>query len=161
MTDIFGKLALILERLPVAVVLVSASGQILGKAGGMASLLGTMAPSHDVREAKRWAFSDRSGAAIPANLWPTARALRGERLHDGMIGKFLGGDERTVKVISMPVVNTSSDVAAVTFMQVLDARTRSADGSHQDLQQRMIDELAAAVAASYQDVEPTKRLKRA
>jgi hypothetical protein len=61
----------------------------------------------------------------------------------------------------MPVVNTSSDVAAVTFMQVLDARTRSADGSHQDLQQRMIDELAAAVAASYQDVEPTKRLKRA
>ena len=79
MTDIVLKLSAVLERLPVAIGLVSSTGHFVGKAGGMAGILDRMDPSHDVREATRWSFKDRRGAAIPRSEWPSARALRGER----------------------------------------------------------------------------------
>lgn len=151
MTEIPHHLTAVLERLPVAVGLVSATGHFLGKSGGMASMFGRMVPSHNKREARRWSFTDRFGAAIPPSEWPSGRALRGERHYDGMVGAFHDGDTRVIKVISMPVVSAGGPVAAVTFLQVLDAHSRSADGSHYDIQQRLIDELARAVSAGWQE----------
>lgn len=135
-----------LDKLPVAIALVSREGRVIGKTGGMAPLLGDIVPSHDAREAARWSFHDAQGRAIPPSDWPSGRALRGERNYAGMIGRLLGDDARPIKVVSVPTLRPDSDVAAVTFVQVLDTRTRSAAGSHLDLQQRLIDDLAHSIA---------------
>jgi len=139
------QLAAALEELPVAVALVSRDGRVISKTGSVAGMLGESVPSFDRREAGRWSFTDANGAAIPPADWPSGRALRGERHYDGMIGTFLDGEVRKIKVISMPVFEPSSEVAAIAFLQVLDAKGRSAAGSHRDLQQRLIDELVKAV----------------
>ena len=144
-TDIYKRLEAVLEKMPVAVALVSRSGELVGKTGGISGLLGKMAPSFDVREAGRWSFADASGAAIPHTDWPSGRALRGERNYAGMIGKFIDGEVRKVKVTSMPTFDPKDEVAAITFVQALDDRSRSAAGSHHDLQERLIDELVKAV----------------
>ena len=149
MSDIHLHLAAVLEKLPIAIGLVSSSGRLVGKAGGMADILGDTVPSHDAREARRWSFTDARGHAIPPSQWPSARALRGERNYAGMIGKLHDGDERAIKVVCIPTLQPDSDIAAVTFVQVLDTRSSSVDGSHLDLQQRLIDNLVQAVAAGW------------
>jgi hypothetical protein len=161
MTDIVLKLSAVLERLPVAIGLVSSTGHFVGKAGGMAGILGRMDPSHDAREATRWSFNDRRGAAIPRSEWPSARALRGERHYDGMIGRLHDGDERPIKVISLPVHSPGSRVAAFVFVQVLENRTPSSDGSHYDLQHRLIDELAKSLAGGWSAPETANVRRRA
>lgn len=138
-----------LEELPVAIALVSSTGQVINKTGGMSRLLGEYVPSFNAREATRWAFSDAGGSAIPVRDWPSGRALRGERHYDGMIGSFLDGEVRKVKVTSMPTFDPMSDVAAVSFVQVLDARKASVDGSYHDLQERLIDHLVRAISLTY------------
>lgn len=143
--DLYKRLEAVLERLPVAVALVSRSGELIGKTGGISGLLGKMAPSFDAREAGRWSFADARGSAIPRADWPSGRALRGERHYAGMIGKFLDGEVRKIKVTSMPTFDPKDEIAAITFVQAFDNRSRSADGSHHDLQERLIDELVKAV----------------
>ena len=143
--DIYKRLEAVLEKLPVAVALVSRSGQLIGKTGGIAGILGDMAPSFDAREAGRWSFADANGPAIPPRDWRSGRALRGERHYAGMIGRFIDAEVRKVKVTSMPTFDPKDEIAAITFVQALDGRSRSADGSHHDLQERLIDELVKAV----------------
>jgi len=48
----------------------------------------------------------------------------------------------------MPVCDPGSDVAVVAFLQILNARSRSAEGSHMDLQEKLIDQLVLAVSAA-------------
>lgn len=150
MTDIAHRLVTVLELLPVAVGLVSSSGRVLGKAGGMANLLGDMIPSRDAREFVRWTLTDRTGAILPSSQYPSDRALRGEQDYVGAIGTYHDADgDHAVKVISMPTGNSHGDIAAVTFVQLLDTKNRSIDGSHFDLQQKLIDNLAQAVASGW------------
>lgn len=149
MSDIHLHLAAVLEELPIAIALVSPSGRLLGKAGGMADMLGDTVASQDPREAARWSFRDESGSAIPRTLWPSARALRGEYDDEGMLGCLWKGERQPVRVTCVPTLSSGSDVAAVAFLQFLDAPTRSAEGSHQELQQRLIRELAKAVSSSW------------
>lgn len=149
MLDLSLRLAAVLAELPVAVALVSPTGRLISKTGNMIGLLGKYAPSVDAREASRWSFKDAGGSAIPVADWPTGRALRGERHYDGMIGTFIDGDHVKVKVISMPVFDPSNDVAAITFLQALDTKGRSAEGSHRDLQHRLIDELVKSMSDAY------------
>jgi hypothetical protein len=149
MLDLSLRLAAVLDELPVAVMLVSPMGRLISKTGSMIGLLGTHVPSFDAREASRWSFKDAGGSAIPPADWPSGRALRGERHYDGMIGTFIDGAPLKVKIISMPVFDPSNDVAAITFLQVLDAKGRSAEGSHRDLQHRLIDELVKSVSGAY------------
>src|SRR5690606_10938898 len=99
-------------------------------------------------EADRWDFRDRTGSAIPAIDWPSGRALRGERNYEGMIGTFIDGESRKIKIISMPTFDPSKELGAITFLQAVDGRGRSAEGSHTDLQHRLIDELVRAVGAA-------------
>ncbi len=151
MLDLSSRLAAVLDELPVAIGLVSPTGRLISKSGGMVSLLGKHVPSFDPREAGRWDFRDAGGSAIPASDWPSGRALRGERHYEGMVGTFIDGEIRKVKIISMPVLDPTHKVGAITFLQALDAKGRSAEGSHHDLQRRLIDELAKAVAAASSD----------
>lgn len=150
MIDLPLRLSAVLEALPVAVVLVARDGRCLAKTGGMASMVGRALPIIDPREARRWSFRDKGGSALPHSQWPTARALRGERCHAGMRGAFVDGETRAVKVISMPTFDSSSDVAAIAFLQVFDTPSPSIAGSHHDLQERLIDDLVRALAASRQ-----------
>lgn len=62
-----------------------------------------------------------------------------------MVGAFIDGEVQKVKIISMPVFDPLNEVGAISFLQALDAKGRSAAGSHHDLQERLIDELAKAV----------------
>lgn len=148
-TDFTLSLGTVLEELPVAVALVSPTGQVIGKTGGMCGLLGAYVPSFNTHEALRWSFHDASGLPIPPRDWPSGRALRGERHYEGMIGSFLDGEVRKVKVTSMPTFDPTSDVAAVSFLQVLDARKASVEGSYHDLQERLIDHLVKAISLTH------------
>lgn len=148
MLDLSLRLAAVLEELPVAVGLVSPKGRLISKTGSMTSMLGANVPSFDAREAGRWDFRDAGGSAIPATDWPSGRALRGERHYDGMIGTFIDGEKQKVKIIAMPVFDPTHQVGAITFLQLLDSKGRSAAGSHHDLQRRLIDELVKAVGAT-------------
>ncbi len=145
--DISHQIAALLERLPLAVTLIDASGTHVAKVGNLSGLLGAVIPSRDPREAKRWSFTDRNGAAIPLADWPSARALRGEMLPSGMIGRFQNDGEHLIKVTSVPTFSMKG-VAAVTFLQRLDQPGRCADGSHLDLEQRFIETLVKAVSAA-------------
>lgn len=149
MLELSLRLAAVLDELPVAVGLVSPTGRLISKTGSMTGLLGRHVPSFDPREASRWSFTDAGGSAIPAADWPSGRALRGERHYDGMIGTFIDGEPQKVKIISMPVLDLSHAVGAITFLQGLDAKGRSAEGSHRDLQHRLIDELVKSVSGAY------------
>jgi len=160
MTDLSLKLSAVLDRLPVAVALISSTGHLVGKAGGMSEVLGRMAPSFSPSEARRWSFKDKTGADIPKSEWPSARALRGERHYDGMIGTLHDGEDIPVKVISLPVSAPGSDVAAVSFVQALDTRTPSASGSHLDVQQKLIDALARTITDSWRDFAPAMIARR-
>lgn len=148
MLDLSFRLATVLEGLPVAVGLVSPTGKLVGKVGSMTNLLGSYVPSFDAAEASRWEFLDANGDAIPPRDWPSGRALRGERNYEGMIGTFLDGERRQIKIISMPTFDPMNKLGAITFLQAVDSRGRSAEGSHSDLQQKLIDELVRAVSVA-------------
>lgn len=159
MIDFTRRLAAVLDRLPVAVGLISPTGRLLGKAGGMSNLLGDIIPSHDARAAGHWTMTDASGAIVPSSEWPSARALRGERTCTAMLGSYHDDDgKRPVKVISVPTFDPTSDVAAITFLQVFGAPCHSIDGSHLDLQQRLIDDLVQAVVKGWNRPAPLERV---
>jgi hypothetical protein len=150
MTAISRELATVLDNLPVSVGLFSRTGRVLGRAGGRnAGLLRDIAPSQDSYEATRWRFVDKTGAAIPRTQWASARALRGEHNDAGIVGSFWNREPHAVRVTCVPTFAPDSDVAFVSFLQFLNAPTRCAEGSHQDLQKRLIRELAAALASSW------------
>lgn len=152
MMDISNKLSAVLAALPMSVGLFSKTGRVLGRAGGrMAGLHRDIAPSQDAREADRWRFIDKDGASIPRTQWASARALRGECNDAGMVGSFWQRERHAVRVTCVPTFTPGSDVAMVAFLQFLDAPTRCAEGSHQDLQQRLIRELASAIASKWQE----------
>jgi|JI9StandDraft_2_1071091.scaffolds.fasta_scaffold04256_5 hypothetical protein len=148
MTGISLQLATVLDRLPIAVSLFSRDGQVVGKAGGAASMFNGVIPALNAKEASRWTFLDRQGTSIPRTLWASARAYRGERNYAGLIGTYRNGEEHRIRVTCMPVCDPGSDVAVVAFLQVLNAQSRSAEGSHMDLQVRLIDQLVSAVSAA-------------
>lgn len=148
MTGISLQLATVLDRLPIAISLFSRDGQVVGKAGGAAPMFNGVIPALNVQEASRWTFLDRQGSAIPRTLWASARAYRGERNYAGLIGSYRNGEEHRIRVTCMPVCDPGSDVAVVAFLQILNAQSRSTEGSHMDLQVRLIDQLVSAVGSA-------------
>jgi hypothetical protein len=150
MADLSFQLAAVLGKLPVSVGLFSRTGHVLGRMGGkMAGLFDDIAPSQDAPETVRWRFVDKRGAVIPRYEWPSARALRGEYDAEGMVGSFWQGERHAVRVTCVPTFAPDSEVAFVAFLEFLDAPMPSAAGSHQDLQQKLIRELASAIASSW------------
>lgn len=152
MTGISDQLAAVLDKLPVSISLFSQDGRVLGKAGGAAQMFNGIIPALDAQEAARWSFVDRKGAAIPRTQWASVRAFRGERDYAGLIGSFRNGEEHKVKVTCIPVGEPDNDVAVVAFLQLLNVRSRAADGCQLDLQQRLIDQLAKAVSDTGQTI---------
>jgi hypothetical protein len=127
--------------------MIDASGMMLGKAGALSGILGGMLPSRDRIQRSRWLFADQRGTVIAPTNWPGASALRGEMNFSGLIGRYQNDGEQVIKVTSIPILSSTSGVAAVTFLQRLDCAGRSADGSHADLEQRFMDTLVKSVAS--------------
>ena len=50
----------------------------------------------------------------------------------------------------VPVGDLGSEVAVVAFLQLLNTRSRAVEGSHLDLQQRLIDPLMQALCSDAQ-----------
>lgn len=141
MSDLAHKLAFILERLPVAVALLNASGNVVGRAGRLSGVLGAGIPAPVCAFEGTWRFEDQHGAALHPSQWPCARSLRGEYLPTGLVGCYTNAGEHKIKVTSVPTTHLSGDVAAVSFLQQIDATSRSAHGSHADLEYRIINTL--------------------
>jgi len=152
MTGISHQLAAVLDGLPVSISLFSHVGEVVGKAGGAASMFNSIIPALNAQEAARWSFVDRQGAAIPRTQWASARAFRGERDYAGLVGSLRNGEEHKVRVTCVPVSEPDSDVAVVAFLQLLSVRSCAVDGSQLDLQERLIDQLAKAVSDSGQNI---------
>jgi hypothetical protein len=144
-SDLATKLTFILERLPVAVALLNTSGEIVGRAGRLSGVLDAGIPRAGQPLEGRWSFSDRDGAEIDPSQWPCARSLRGEYLPEGLVGRFMNAGDHKIKVTSVPTRHLPGDVAAVSFLQQVDATSRSADGSHHDLEYRIINTLKEAL----------------
>lgn len=145
MSDIIHKLAFLLERLPIAVALLDASGRVVGRAGYLSGVLGAGIPTPEAPYKGAWSFRDQDGVHLHPSLWPCARSLRGEYLPSGLIGSYENNGEHRIRVTSVPTSHLFDDVAAVSFLQQVDRRTRSAEGSHSDLEYRIIETLKTAL----------------
>lgn len=144
------RIAVLLDRLPLAVALVDASGQILGRAGKASGVLGAAIPSRDKDRIHRWKFTDRGGSIIAPTDWPSARALRGEINYAGLVGRYQDGGEHTIRVVTIPVEIPDTRLAAVAFIQHIDRSHRAVEGEQSDLEQRFIDTLAKAISGAWQ-----------
>ena len=150
MIDLTNRLASVLDLLPVAVGLASAQGRYLAKLGGRSGMLGDMVPSRDMRKTSRWIITDATGTIVPTSEWPDARALRGDLSCGAVVGCYRDEDgDHPIKETSVATRDPTGPVAAVTFLQVFDTRSRSIEGNHLDLQQRLMDGLAEAVARGW------------
>lgn len=152
MTGISLQLAAVLDRLPISISLFSSDGHVLAKVGGAAPMFNGIIPARDAQEAARWSFVDRHGATVPRTHWASVRAFRGEHDYAGLVGTFRNGEEHKVKVTCIPVCQPGSDVAVIAFLQLLDAQSRATEGSHLELQQKLIDQLVQALGGSVQNV---------
>lgn len=146
MSDIAPKIAFILERLPIAIALLDATGKVVGKSGQLSGILGDSIPSRDPTTRSRWSFADRSGGIIAPTDWPSARALRGEHIRGGMIGVYENEGRHIIKVTSVPASGMADEVAVITFLQKTDRETRSAEGSYSDLEYRIIEALMRSLS---------------
>lgn len=145
MSDIAHKLAFLLERLPITIAMLDASGLIVGKFGQLSDILGVRTPSRDSETRWRWQFTDRTGAPISAENWPDALALRGELPPSSVIARHEQDGVRLIKVTAVPMADMQGDIAAVALFHQVDLAGRSADGSHSDLEHRLVEALKAAL----------------
>ena len=145
--DVSHQIAALLDRLPIAVAMFDASGSLTGKAGQLSGLLGAVLPSRDRAQASRWRFTDKKGAIIPPDHWPSECALRGDVNLAGLVGRYQDNGEHLIKVTSIPT-QTPSEVAVMAFLQRIDTPSRCAEGSYADVEQRLVDTLIRAVSAA-------------
>lgn len=150
-SELSNRLTTLLDALPLAVALVDARGNYLSKAGKMTGVLGHGIPSRDAFAAGRWRVEDDRGVPIgPANF-PTEKALRGEVDYAGAIGIYKDEGEHRFRVISVPSLSEEGDVAAVTFVRLMDPQGLKAGGG--ELEQRLIDMLSHALVAEWRRPE--------
>jgi myo-inositol catabolism protein IolC len=145
MSDLSKKLDAVLNDLPLAVALVDPTGRFVGKSGRMSGMLGDFIPSRSARDAPLWRFTDSGGSIIRPDHWPAARALRGETLPEGMTGTWRKDQEHQVKVIALPFPDPEVDLAAITFVQLIDRERRAREGVHNDLEERLLLALVRAI----------------
>lgn len=144
--EIPHRIAEILERLPLAVALGDRAGAYLGKAGQLAGVIGAVMPSREDAQASRWRFADQRDTAFARKDWPGARALRGEVNYAGMVGRYQNEGDHTIRVVSVPAGGPESDLAAVTFLQLVEPRS---SGRDLGLENNLLDMLAKSISSAW------------
>jgi PAS domain S-box-containing protein len=117
-----------LEQMPLGVGVLDPSGRWIVSNAVMRSFVPERIPSGDSHERSRWRVFRGDGTLVPPDEWPSARALRGERVSPGMemIYTTAGGREIWTRVSSVPLRGSRGDViGAVCTLEDIDASKRA------------------------------------
>ena len=124
------QLAAILEQLPVGVGVIDRDGRTALSNPVLRRFVGPILPSRDPQQAARWSATDDKGRPLPAEMWPGARALRGERVSPGMELLHTGddGSESWLEVSAVPLRIEGDEIAgAILVAQDVTQRRRTHD----------------------------------
>ncbi len=120
-----------LEQLPVGVALVNSQGEIAVSNAAFRQVIPGKVPSKGSEELQRWRSWSPDGKLVQPDNWPSARALRGERVAAGMDFLFTDPDGRETwqRVTSVPFRDTSGALAgAISVVQDVDVQKRAEAG---------------------------------
>jgi PAS domain S-box-containing protein len=123
-----ARLSVTLEQIPLGVGVIDSFGRWIVSNAAMRSFAPDRIPSFDPRQRLRWRAMRADGSLIPPEDWPSARALRGERVSPGMEMLFRtdGGREIWTRVSSVPLRGTGGEVVgAVSTVEDIDASKRA------------------------------------
>lgn len=129
--DSEARLAAAFESVPVGVAVIDTAGAaVIANAGYRRFLPTAIIPSRDPARVGRWQAGDAEGRPLDPQDWPSARALRGERVVPGQEMIYTDEDGREVwtSVSSVPIRNGAGAVTgAATVITDIDTAKRSAD----------------------------------
>jgi PAS domain S-box-containing protein len=144
-----GRLAEIIEALPIGVGIVDRSGRLTLGNPVMQSLTGPIIPSMDTERADQWIGYHTDGSRVAPEDYPIRRALRGETIlpGDDFLHRAADGTETWISVGGLPLRWENGEVQEVlAILQDIDAEKRLMDLQQETntwLEQRVREEMAA------------------
>jgi len=140
-------LAEALERLPVAIGLIDASGKFIANNGALRGLLGPVIPSRNADAIKAWQVFDDAGHKVEPNNWPSEKTLRGGHTMNGAEGVYMPNtdQERRLRLFSTPFVDASGSSAGLILMQDVALERRAQEHKFGQMQQRFVDALVTTI----------------
>jgi signal transduction histidine kinase/CheY-like chemotaxis protein len=123
-----ARIATTLEQMPVGVGVLDLHGRLIASNAMMRSFVPERIPSCDPQGAARWRAFRADGTLVPSDEWPSARALRGERISPGleMLHTTADGREIWTRVSSVPLRGAGDDIiGAVCTVEDIDASKRA------------------------------------
>jgi len=124
-------LASLLDNLPVGVGVYDSQGKVVHSNQSMRDYAGvTRLPSHDRNSSRRWRGYDSENRPIPPDLYPGARALRGESVLPGIDFLYSAGEgpERWIRVSAVPFRREADErTEAIVVVQDVDDLKRAAE----------------------------------
>ena len=114
----------ILEELPLGVGLLDADGIYELQNDRLEEIIdGDLLPSRDPDKQQEWSSTDDDGDPLPPELWPGARALRGEAVSPGIEFKLeRGGETRWFDVAAVPFEAPEEGPKAIGIVQEITER---------------------------------------
>jgi PAS domain S-box-containing protein len=138
------RLSTILEQLPVGVSVFDRNGESIISNSIMLRYVPRQIPSLDQQEVKRWRAFDAEGHDLPPNLWPGARALRGDIVSPGIEFTYMDDAEQEhwTLVSSAPLRSPEEDIiGGISVVTDITDRKRAEDElrEREDTLRRVID----------------------
>ena len=122
------RLSAILQQLPVGVALMDLDGQVVTSNEVMRGFMPISIPSRDPERVDRWRSFQPDGGLLEPNLWPGARALRGETVAPGVEFLFRtdAGTEIWTRLAASPFRDaTGKIIGAVAVVEDIDQLKRA------------------------------------
>lgn len=148
-----------LERLPIAIGLIDASGKYIALSGALKDLFGKVIPSRNDELKQLWKVYDNGSLVDPGN-WPSERTLRGHDAMTGLDGVYMEGSEqeRRLRLFSTRFVDATGRSRALVMMYDNEIEQRAREAQFDRLQQRYVDTLVETIrkAAVESEGDPLK-----
>ncbi|MEJ2208810.1 MAG: PAS domain S-box protein [Anaerolineae bacterium] len=124
-----ARLLAILRQLPVGVGVLDRDGHFILSNAIMRSYVSEdIMPARDPQQWHRWSATDDQGRALPPEVWPGARALRGEIVSPGIEFQYTAhdGKERWTLVSAVPFRSAEGEIlGAISTAQDITERKRA------------------------------------
>lgn len=147
-----------LDRLPLAIGLIDASGKYIALSGAMRHLLGVIIPSRNSDLKRRWQVFDDNGNLVDPSNWPSERTLRGDGVMTGLNGVYMPGSEldRRMRLFSTPFVDATGQSCGLVMMYDNEIELAARGVPFGAIQQRFVDTLIDTIrkAAAQVDGDP-------
>jgi len=124
-----GRLAAVLQQLPIGVGLMNREGELVLTNSLMKKFMGTRIPALDPVFRKRWRAWDEEGRPLEPSEWPGARALRGETTNPGLEMLYTTPERTEIwtRVSTVPFEDQTSEITgAIAVVQDIDEQKRAA-----------------------------------